>query len=169
MRLRGHPETIELGKLRDTVTTIFHRVLASVAPELIELDRVHRVSGPRPTDTNRPQDIICRLLRYTHKEDIVREAWTMGTIDFEGVNIKILPDLSRATLQRRALLRPLLDPVRQLDHTYRWIFPFALTIRKGSSAFTLHRPADLLELFTFLEIPPMVIPEWLQPLQSRFQ
>lgn len=78
--------------------------------------------------------------------------------------MKILPDLSRATLQRRAMLRPLLHNIRKLGGTYRWGYPIALIVRKGSSSFVLQHPADLPELFSFLEIETFAIPNWLQPI-----
>lgn len=56
------------------------------------------VLGPKLTNPSRPHDVICRLHHYMHKEHIIRKAWEAGDPDF-GVAIKILPDLSRATLQ----------------------------------------------------------------------
>lgn len=53
--------------------------------------------------------MVCRLHHCTHKETILRKAWEAGDIDFYGSPIRILPDLSRATLQFRALLCSVLD------------------------------------------------------------
>lgn len=85
-----------------SVTAIFQKILGT-APTL-ELDRVHRTLGPKSSDPERPQDVLCRLHKYTQKELILRKAWEHGEMEFDGAAIKILPDLSRATLQRRALL-----------------------------------------------------------------
>lgn len=104
LRLCGLPEATGPEDLRDTVDAIFCWVLDSVPPESLELDLVHRALSPSSTDPNMPCNIICCLHRYTHKEDILRKAWTMETIDFDGATIKILPDLSKATLQRQALV-----------------------------------------------------------------
>lgn len=43
--------------------------------------------------------MICYLHYYTHKENIIRKAWEAGDLEFDGAPVKILPDLSRATLQ----------------------------------------------------------------------
>lgn len=126
----------------------------------LELDQVHRALGPRSSDLNNPCEIICHLHRYVYKEDIVRKAWRMETIDFNGANIKILLDLSKPTLQHQGLLRPLLDRLWQLGHTYRWRFPFASTTWKVTSSFIINRQADLPELFAFLEIPPFPVLDW---------
>lgn len=48
----------------------------------------------------------------------MRAAWLKGPIDFDGAPIAIFPDVSRATLQRRALLKPLLETLRQAELPY---------------------------------------------------
>lgn len=168
LRLHGLPEATGSEDLRETAVAIF-RVLDTVPLEPLELNQVHRVLSPKSTDPNRPRDVICRLHRYTHKKMILMKAWTMRTTDFDSDAIKILPVLSKATLQRRALLWPLLDQLQQLGHFYHWEFPFSLTVHKGTSSFTLHRPAVLPDLFAFLEIPPISVPDWFQPLPFHTQ
>lgn len=76
--------------------------------------------------------------------------------------MRILPDLSRATLKRRAMLHPVLDLAKQRGLTYRWGYPLAVTFRKDISAFTLQTAADLLAIFRFREAEPIPVPDWLQ-------
>lgn len=96
--------------------------------------------------------MVCRLHRYVQKEDILRRAWELGEVD--------LLDLSRATLQCRALLRPVLELAKQRGFTYRWGYPLAVTFRKDATLFTLRATAELPALFEYLETDP--IPDWLQ-------
>lgn len=121
IRLRGLPEATGREDLEATTTAIITTLLGAETPGNLELDRVHRALGPRPTDPGRPRDVICRLHHYTHKDAITRKAWELGLIDFDGAPIKILPDVSRATLQRRALLRPLLNLARDMGVPYSWV------------------------------------------------
>lgn len=93
---------------------------------------------------NRPHDIVCRVHHYLVKQMIVRKAWVAGTVKYAGADIQILADLSRATLQRRTLLRPLLQALREKGIVYRWGYPFHLLIREGDSTFALYSPEDLL-------------------------
>lgn len=79
--------------------------------------------------------------------------------DFDGAQVKILPDVTRATIQSRVFLRPVLDRVRQTGHTYRWRFPISVMIWKGSSSFMLRSQTDLPDLFSFLNIKPLPGPE----------
>lgn len=117
--------------------------------------------NPKSIDPARPRDVICRLHRYKQKEVVLRKAWEYETLEFDGAEVKILPDLSRATPQRRAMLRPLLDVARRLNVIYRWGFPLLATFRKEQRSFTLRNPGDLPALFTFLDSDPVPIPNWL--------
>lgn len=69
------PEANGTENLVDTVTAILHKVLDSSPPVNLEFDRVHRVLGPKPKDSDRPQDVICCLHRYTQKEMVLSNAW----------------------------------------------------------------------------------------------
>lgn len=54
--------------------------------------------------------MVCRLLHhYAQREASVCKAWSLGSVRFEEAEVKVLPDYSRATLQRRSILRPLLE------------------------------------------------------------
>lgn len=140
-----------------------------MAPQDLKFERVHRALGPRSTDLKRPRDILCCMLHYTHREIILRNAWELGEIIFSGSPIKLLADISRNTLQRRALLRPLLDKIMQLGGTYRWGYPISLTVRKGHSSFFLSSPADLPGLFFFLETEAIPIPHWLKAIPGQIR
>lgn len=160
LRLRGLPEATGAEDLAATVTAIFQEILGASPPSL-ELDRVHRALGPKSNDPDRPRDVLCRIHHYNQKELILRKAWEHGTVEFDGATIKVLPDLSRATLQRRAMLRPVLDLARRQDCTYRWGYPLAVIFRKTSASFTLRTLADLPALFAFLGVEPIQVPNWL--------
>lgn len=117
--LRGIPEDVASENLRNAVKGIFRNVLEDPDAE-VELDRVHRALGPRLADPDRPWDVVCRLHHYLQKEAVVRRAWDHGDVALDGAHIKILPDLSRATLRRRAMLRPVLDLAKQKGFTSCW-------------------------------------------------
>lgn len=133
LRLRSIPETIGPEGLEATVIALFHKVLKT-PPLSLELDRVHRIPGPRSSDLDRPRDVLCRLYSYQQKEIILRKAWEHGDAEIEGRSVKILPDISRATLQRRAILRPILDLAKRHDCTYRWGYPLTFTFRKAQAS-----------------------------------
>lgn len=119
LRLRKLPEATGPKDLAETAAAIFRKISDEILPANLEFDRIHRALGTHSTDPNQPRDVICWLHHYTHKEAIICKAWEAGNIDFDGVTVKILPDLSRAALQRSALLHPVLDLARQFGVTYR--------------------------------------------------
>lgn len=161
LRLRGIPEPADMEDVGAKVTDIFRVVLEDPEAQIV-LDRAHRALGPRPAEQDKPRDVICRLHRYGQKEDILRRAWDLGDIEVDGAQVRIMPDLSRATLRRRAMLRPILDLARQTGHTYCWGYPLAVTFRKDNTAFSLQSAADLPALFRFLGTEPIQVPDWLQ-------
>lgn len=167
VRLRGSPESIDQENLDDKVRGILLLILGESAPANMELYRIHRALGPKSTDSNHPRDVICRLHYFSQKESILKETWETGIVELEGARIKILPDLSKATLQPRALLRPVLNRIRQLGYTYCWRLPFAVTVRNNSSSFTLSLQTNLPGLFNFLEIEPFPVPDWRQILPPK--
>lgn len=155
------PEATGPEDLAETATAIFRMLMADPPPNL-EIDRIHRTLGPKSTDPARPRDVLCRLRKYAQKETLLRNAWDQGEIEFDGAHIQILPDLSRATLQRRAMLKPVLEVARRRGCTYRWGYPLAVTFRTEQASFTLRTPADLPALFAFMEAEPIPVPNWLQ-------
>lgn len=68
---------------------------------------------------------------------MLQKAWEKRDVDFDGATLCILPDLSKATLQHRAILKPVLEVARQSGITYRWGFPISLTFKKAQQFFTL--------------------------------
>lgn len=160
LRLRGLPKATGPEDLAETVTAIFYSLLGTPPPSL-EIDRVHLTLGPKSTDPSRPRDVLCRLHRFAQKETLLHKAWDHGDIEFDGTNIQILPDLSRATLQHRAMLKPVLEAARRKGCTYRWGYPLAVILRSAQASFTLRTPADLSEFFTFIDAEPVPVPNWL--------
>lgn len=161
LRLRGLPEVTGPEDLATSAVAIFRQLTDGAIPADLELDRIHRTLGPRQSDPNCPQDVICRVHCFTQKEIIARKAWEVGNMDFDGASIKIMPDLSRAMLHRRGLLRPALDIARRQGATYRWGFPLSVTFKRGKKSFTLRTPGDLLAFFIFMDAEPTQIPDWL--------
>lgn len=161
IRVRGLTEEIPGPELRITVTRIFNKLLNRDSTTDIEMDRVHRVQAPRSAGEGYPRDVLVRVHFYSLKEDIMRRAWDNGPLKYEGSLIKLLSDLSRRTLRMRAIMKPLLEVIRTTAATYHWGHPFHLVIVRNGKSFTLRHYDQLMELFSFLEVPPVQVPDWL--------
>lgn len=160
IRIKGVPEDIEGPALRDTVMAILNQVLKNPPNTPIELDRVHKVPTTRnPAQTN-PRDVLCRVHFFRIKENILRAAWQEGTVKYEGAEIQIYPDLCRQTKIRRRILKPLLDYLLCKGATYRWGYPLAVIVKKGGRSFNLRDPAQLPDLFHFLGVEAIEVPNW---------
>ncbi|KAG9467791.1 hypothetical protein GDO78_014290 [Eleutherodactylus coqui] len=117
-------------------------------------------------DPDWPRDIICRVHRYRVKETIMKRAWKVSPIQFQGRYVQLFPDLSQLTLMKRKSLRPLLDTLHQHNIEYMWGFPFRLQVRHGGRLIVLRNPGDLAKFSAALDIPMQTIQDWpyLQPL-----
>lgn len=133
-------------------------------PPPIRFDNLVRFPGiRRGGGEGGPGDVVCYLDKFSLKERIVQRAWDLGPYDFRGSEVHILPELSSATLRRRGMLRSILSHIKQHGYTYKWGLPFHLVVRRDMNLFFLRCPADLPDLFTFLEIPPVDVMDWLEP------
>lgn len=145
IRLHGLPEATSGGDLRATVMAIFNRLLDKPPTAELKLHLVHRVQGPGGG------------------AHFLREMFCPGSIfiHFDGAAVHLFPNLSRLTLGMRGVLRPLLKAIRNAGAAYRWGHPFQLAVLKGNGSFILRWLDQLPDLFAFLEIPEVPIPDWL--------
>lgn len=88
----------------------------------------------------------------------------MRELELDDAALKILPAVLRASLQRRAMMKPLLDLARRSNYKYRWGYPLVVTFRRDQRSFTLRTPESLPALFQFLEVEPFEVLDWLGPL-----
>lgn len=56
------------------------------------------------------------------------------------------------------------DAIRAHGGSYRWGYPFRLLVRKRDLMFALHHPDKLPQLFEFLEMDPLSVPNCLAPI-----
>lgn len=160
IRVRGVPEAIEPGALQQTICTIFNELIDRPADSPIEMERAHRALRPVPRENEPPRDIICCVVNFPLKEEILRKARERGRILHNGAEIKLFQDLSQITLQHRRALRPLLDVLRARNIQYRWKFPFGLSASTRGRSALLRTPDDLLGFCDQLDLPHVELPEW---------
>lgn len=143
------------------VTSVFNRYLDRPRDTTITIDWVHKTFGPNPNMPDRPSDVLCCLHSFNLKEEILLQAWPVGVLEFDGVAIHLFPDIVRRTLMMRRALKPLLDSIGEKGLTYKWGHPFHLIVRKGTDTFPLRHPSELPHLFSFAEMNPIAVPNWL--------
>lgn len=160
IRVRGVPDSVKPSELETTVREIFNYYLHQDSDTPIELDRVHRVLGPRGPNGSRSRDILCRVHRYKVKEAIMQAAWDAGGYEMGEAKIILLQDLSNKTLKMRRTLKPLLEAATEQGASYRWGYPFRVTFKHRGRALTLRSHSQLQDICEFLGTPLIDIPDW---------
>lgn len=160
LRIRGLPESVDADHLQTEVTGLFNTLLGKPATTYIGMERIHRALHPRGRDSDPPRDIVCCVIDYQLKEEILRNARTNAPLTHNGTEIRLFQDLSTITLQRRRELRPLLEILRTNGIPYRWKFPFGLSASNQGRSALLRVPEDLHHFCETLDIPYMEVPEW---------
>lgn len=163
IRIRDLPEATGQADLKATVTAIFNACLDRAADTVIAIDRVHRTLGPRSPTENRPRDVLCCLHNYSVREDVLQASWRKGSIDFDGAQVTLLPDVSRKTFQMRRCLRPLLEHLTERRIPYKWGHPFHLIVRKNGRPLALRHPSEVPSFLEALGLPSVQVPDWLAP------
>lgn len=71
LRIRGMPESIDPDHLSAEVTLLFNTLLHRPLETRIDMERIHRALRPRGRETDPPRDVICCIVDFTIKEDIL--------------------------------------------------------------------------------------------------
>lgn len=135
IRIKGLPEPEGTEDLQALLQALFGMILES--PDSVKLDNAYMLMESRSSKPSIPWVVVC-LHQFTVRESLIQRAWHHGLYGFRGDQVSLLPDLSRAILQWRALLWPLLDVIKGCF--YRWGFPFHLIVRRGGEQLHSARP-----------------------------
>ena len=157
LRIRGVPESISDKEIRPYLLALFIFLAPDVPDIDWRLDRAHRSLAPKPPQGANPRDIIVRFHFYESKETLTSITRNRSRIEFKGTKIQLFSDLSPITLAKRRALRPVTAHLQRHQITYRWGFPFRLSVTKDGLQ---HSMRDLQECDSFtksLGLPP--IPE----------
>lgn len=160
LRLRGLPETVDADHLQSEVIHIFNNILGRPREVPIAMERIHRALRPKGKDSDPPRDVVCCIIDYRLKEDILRAARSLTPLLHNGTELRLFQDLSNITLQRRRELQPLLTVLRAKGIIYRWKFPFGLAATVQGRSALLRVPEDLHSFCDTLGIPLMEVPDW---------
>lgn len=72
IRLRGLSKSIEPGNLHQCVQSIFNTLLDRPHDSPIEMEHMHRALRPKGRDSDPPHNVICCLVSFPQKEDILK-------------------------------------------------------------------------------------------------
>lgn len=159
LRLRGIIEE-EREDLKKKMEEIFNLILGEATESQIKIERVHRIRKPPNLPAGLPRDIILRFQYYEDRVKIWRRLREITLSELKGKKIQIFADLAPETLNRRRLLKPLLEQMKRTNVKYIWGFPACLIgYNEGRSA-TLRFPEDLEEFCKKLNLQTIELPGW---------
>ncbi|XP_071987838.1 uncharacterized protein [Engystomops pustulosus] len=161
IRVRGIPEVEGKEDISTTLQALFSTLLGEPETQ-VKLDRANRALRPKTLGGN-PRDVICCVHDFGLKERIMSAARKNKNFNFNGDAIQLYQDLSGITLQKRRVLRPLLDILRENGISYRWNFPFALSATKDGITATLTVIEELQEFCGIWNIPTPRLDDWGAP------
>ncbi|CAH2282029.1 Hypothetical predicted protein [Pelobates cultripes] len=101
LRLRGVPETVLPGDLQAYVRGLMRPYIPEIPADMMLVDRVHRVPKLRNLTDTTPRDVLMRAHYFHIKEAVLRASRNRATPHEVYPSVKIMADLSAATLKRR--------------------------------------------------------------------
>lgn len=119
IHIRGLPEATAPRDIIPTLIRIFWDILELLDTSTIEIDCAHRALGSPSEDPDNPQDIICKLHKYTLKDHIMQKMHKKPYFDFDGARFssnKTSPDEPLCSALQLCLL---LAAVQEAGLTYR--------------------------------------------------
>uniref|UniRef100_H2ZSN9 L1 transposable element RRM domain-containing protein n=1 Tax=Latimeria chalumnae TaxID=7897 RepID=H2ZSN9_LATCH len=154
VRILGFPEGVEKGNPA--------RFLGEVLPVLLKLpegtdfsiERAHHSLAPMPAPGQRPRPLVVKFLRFPVKELLLKAAWELGKVDWDGHNIMFFPDLSKALQDRRRLFLQVKKTLRDKDIKYGLFYPAMLRITHNGKTSSFGTAEDV-EKFA-KTLPPTV-------------
>uniref|UniRef100_A0A8C5PY44 Uncharacterized protein n=1 Tax=Leptobrachium leishanense TaxID=445787 RepID=A0A8C5PY44_9ANUR len=165
IRVRGLPEGEKTAEdLHHALLRLFNKVLGRPPDTPIDIERFHRALRPRGPPEAPPRDVICYLLHFSLKEDIMRLARDTPRLVLDGALISLFNDVSQTTLQSRRALRPLTLALQQEGLQYRWLHPFGLQIRTQQGPVTVRSGEDLDGILRTLRLPEDAQISWPDPM-----
>ncbi|CAH2252488.1 Hypothetical predicted protein, partial [Pelobates cultripes] len=137
LRLRGVSETALPGDLQAYVRGLMRAYIPEITADMMLVDRVHRVPKPRNLPDTTPR------AHYFHiKEAVLRTSRNRATPHEDYPSVKIMADLSAATLKHRKEFQETTQELRNKGIRYRWGYPTKLLITKNNGLKIIHTPEE---------------------------
>ena len=149
LKFVGFPEKIEkedvLGFIMDAIKRMWPGI---VFPNGLEIERAHRLGTVRTQVEGqaapKPRPIIARFLRFQDKENIMAAA-RRAKGRWDGKEILVYQDFSKAVNEKRALFNPCKKILHQKGRDFAMFYPATLVIYGvnggGRRSFDEHREA----------------------------
>lgn len=89
IRVRGLPESVMNEQLEAALLTVFNGIIDRLPDSPINMERFHRSLGPRRAADAPPRVVVCCLVNYPLKQDIIRRARDKEEITYSELEIQL--------------------------------------------------------------------------------
>lgn len=89
LRVCGLPESVDTDQLSSAVMGIFNNLLDGPLTTPIEIERMHRALRHRVRENEPPRVVVCCIVNYQLKEEILRKAHNRIQLTHGGAAINI--------------------------------------------------------------------------------
>ncbi|CAH2324965.1 Hypothetical predicted protein [Pelobates cultripes] len=142
LRLRGVPETVLTDELQIYVQGLLLAYAPDIPTDMLLVDRVHRVTKPKQLPDSVPRDVLLRVHFYHIKELIPRTHHSRADPPEDYSTIRIMADISAATLRRRREFLHTTTELRTHGIRYRWGFPTKIILTKNGKTVQISTPDE---------------------------
>ncbi|CAH2254193.1 Hypothetical predicted protein [Pelobates cultripes] len=142
LRLRGVPETVLMDDLPIYVQGLLRAYAPDIPTDMLLMDRVHRVPKPKQLPDSVPRDVLLRVHFYHIKEHILRTHRSRADPHEDYSTIRIMADISAATLRCRREFLHTTTELRTHGIRYRWGFPTKIILTRNGKTVQISTPEE---------------------------
>lgn len=132
------------GTLETCVKKVLSEGLGINMEGEFEIERVHRILAPMPSEDQPPRPVLIRFLRQSAREKVLRAARECRGLLWEDRRLSVFPDMSRELAEKRKTFLPAKKALQQLNLRYTLAFPATLrfTWKSRNHSFTSTEEAE---------------------------
>ncbi|KAJ1183273.1 hypothetical protein NDU88_000098 [Pleurodeles waltl] len=118
IRLFGIPERKEGSDIKAFLQSLLPSLFDIEFSPPLEFQRARRIGPPHKATSDRPRPIIACFLRHDQARQVLSAAKTQGPASLDGHEIRVAPDFSRLTNEKRKAFLAFRPQLRKLDIKY---------------------------------------------------
>lgn len=132
------------GTLESCVKKVLSAGLGIDMEGEFEIERVHRILAPMPSEDQPPRPVLIRFLRQSAREKVLRAVRELRGIEWEDVKLSVFPDMTKELAEKRKTFLSAKKSLQQLNVRYTLAFPATLrfTWKGRKRSFTTTEEAE---------------------------
>ncbi|CAH2299680.1 Hypothetical predicted protein [Pelobates cultripes] len=142
LRLRGVPEKVLPDDLQAYARGLMRAYAPDIPADMLLIDGIHRVAKPKNLPDSIPRDVLLRAHYFHIKELVLRSHRSREGPHADFPAVRIMADISSATLRRRKDYTQTTTALRNHGIHYRWGFPTKLILSRQGKTVVISSPEE---------------------------